>query len=78
MRTRPSSPIRRGRRFGMRSLGWLAVASMLALSIIGPGTGVALGATEGWAGNGWPVKETARTLRPARRSGSGPATARPH
>ena len=64
MRTRPSSPTRRSPRFGRRSLGWLAVASMLALSIIGPGTGVALGATEGWAGNGWPVKEDCKDAAP--------------
>ena len=48
----------------MRKLGWLAVASMLALSIIGPGTGVALGATQGWAGNGWPVKEDCKDAAP--------------
>ena len=54
MRRRPSSPIRRSP-VGVRSLGWLTVISMLALAMLGPGTGTALGATEGWAGNGWPV-----------------------
>ena len=58
------NPSRRGRLLGIRKLGWLAVASMLALSIIGPGTGVALGATEGWAGNGWPVKEDCKDAAP--------------
>ena len=55
---------RPGGLFGIRKLGWLAVASMLALAMIGPGTGVALGATQGWAGNGWPVKEDCKDAAP--------------
>ena len=31
---------RSGGLFGIRKLGWLAVASMLALAILGPGTGL--------------------------------------
>ena len=47
---------RTGGLFGIRKLGWAAVASMLAIAMIGPGVGVVLGATQGWGGNGWPVK----------------------
>ena len=50
--------------FGIRKLGWLAVASMLALAMIGPGTAVALGSDQTWAGNGWPVKENCKDAAP--------------
>ena len=39
MRRRPSSPIRRSP-VGARSLGWLTVIALLALAMLGPGTGL--------------------------------------
>ena len=39
MRKRPSSPIRRSP-VGARWLGWLAVITMLAFAMLGPGTGL--------------------------------------
>ena len=56
MRTRPSSPFRRNPP-GARWIGWLTVTALLGLAMLGPGTSIALGATQGWTGNGWPVNE---------------------